>query len=163
MRLCCVGGMPVPNRACAALFGSNVAGANMLRRLLANPAAVQAIVNWPEVAWAEPARLRRHLDRAPLDAERTLVALAETAAADLHRPAEPSGGWWSARGFGSARRWFAPWGWPPARPGRQGHPRRAARLAVLPVGRPPRNASSAHARLTDVAARMLCTEKILDG
>lgn len=40
------------NSGCALLFGSEVLGVNMVRHVIANLAAVNAIVNWPEVAWA---------------------------------------------------------------------------------------------------------------
>jgi len=53
------------NRACSLLFGQQVVGSNFVRDSLANPAAAQAIVNWPEVAWAGLDRLRHHLDRTP--------------------------------------------------------------------------------------------------
>jgi transcriptional regulator with XRE-family HTH domain len=78
------------NRACATLFGGDVVGANMVRHMIANPAAARAIVNWPEVAWAGLTRLRQQLDWAPLDDElRELVTLAETTVAALPRPATP--------------------------------------------------------------------------
>ncbi len=78
------------NRACATLFGGEVVGANMVRHMIANRAAAQAIVNWPEVAWAGLTRLRRQLDQAPLDEElRALVTLAESAVLDLARQATP--------------------------------------------------------------------------
>src|SRR5215510_16089820 len=74
------------NRACATLLGAS-AGGNFVRDFLANPAAAQAIVNWPEVAWAGLDRLRHQLDRAPFDDElHELVALAETAVSDIDRP-----------------------------------------------------------------------------
>ncbi len=54
------------------------------------PGRSQAIVNWPEVAWAGLTRLRRQLDQAPLHEDlRALVSLAETAVLDLPRPATP--------------------------------------------------------------------------
>jgi hypothetical protein len=78
------------NGACAALFGGDVVGANMVRHMIANPAAAQAIANWPEVAWAGLARLRQQLDRAPLDEElRSLVALVEITVVNLPRPVTP--------------------------------------------------------------------------
>jgi transcriptional regulator with XRE-family HTH domain len=78
------------NSACAALFGAGVVGANVVRRVLANPAAAAGIVNWPEVAWAGLARLRQQLDGSPLDEPlRELVALAETAVAGLPQPSGP--------------------------------------------------------------------------
>jgi transcriptional regulator with XRE-family HTH domain len=81
------------NRACSVLFGRQVVGSNFVRDSLANPAAAQAIVNWPEVAWAGLDRLRHHLDRAPFDQElHHLVAVAESVLAGVARPstAEPS-------------------------------------------------------------------------
>ncbi len=78
------------NRASAALFGGEVVGANMVPHMIADRAAAQAIVNWPEVAWAGLTRLRRQLDQAPLHEDlRALVSLAETAVLDLPRPATP--------------------------------------------------------------------------
>jgi transcription regulator MmyB-like protein len=63
------------NDACAAVFGGGVVGVNLVRRMIADPAAGQAIVNWAEVAWAGLARLRQQLGQAPLDEElRALVA-----------------------------------------------------------------------------------------
>jgi len=51
------------------------------------------IVSWTEVAWAGLDRLRLHLSRVPFDDElRTLVALAETALADVPRPAPAESG-----------------------------------------------------------------------
>lgn len=79
------------NSACEHLYGSDLVGANIVRRMLADPAAQQAIVNWPEVAWAGLDRLRRQRDQAPFDEELTgLVELAETALADLPRPDMPA-------------------------------------------------------------------------
>jgi len=81
------------NRASTALFGPHVVGSNFVRDSLTNPAAAQVIVNWPEVAWAGLDRLRLHLSRVPFDDElRTLVALAETALADVPRPAPAESG-----------------------------------------------------------------------
>jgi transcriptional regulator with XRE-family HTH domain len=81
------------NDACAAVFGGDVAGVNLVRRMIADPAAAQAIVNWHEVAWAGLARLRQQLDQAPMDEElRALVALTETIVLDLPRPATPPAG-----------------------------------------------------------------------
>jgi len=77
------------NRSCSLLFGRDLVGVNMVRLLVANPAAA-GVVNWPEVAWAGLGRLRQQFDRAPFDDElRDLVALAETAVAGLARPAKP--------------------------------------------------------------------------
>ena len=48
------------------------------------------MVNWSEVAWAGLGRLRQQLQRTPFDEElRALVALAETAVAELPGPAAP--------------------------------------------------------------------------
>jgi transcriptional regulator with XRE-family HTH domain len=81
------------NRACAALFGPHVVGSNFVRDSLANPAAAQAIVNWPEVAWAGLDRLRHHLVQAPFDDElRALVALAEASLAGVARPSPAESG-----------------------------------------------------------------------
>jgi transcriptional regulator with XRE-family HTH domain len=78
------------NSACTALFGGQVVGVNMVRRMLADPAAAQVIVNWPEVAWAGLARLRRQVQQTPLDeALKALVTLAETAVSDLPPPVTP--------------------------------------------------------------------------
>jgi hypothetical protein len=75
------------NRACQALFGPAVTGSNFVRDSLTDPVAAQAIVNWPEVAWAGLDRLRAHLRRAPFDPElQRLVALAEAALAGVPRP-----------------------------------------------------------------------------
>jgi transcriptional regulator with XRE-family HTH domain len=79
------------NSACTRLYGTDLAGVNLAHRFLTDPVARQAIVNWPDVAWAGLDRLRRQLDSAPFDevlAE--LVARAETALADVPRPAEPA-------------------------------------------------------------------------
>jgi transcriptional regulator with XRE-family HTH domain len=76
------------NPSCSRLFGPQVVGGNFVRDSLANPAAAQAIVNWPEVAWAGLDRLRHHLRRWPFDQElRRLVTLAESALAGVPRPA----------------------------------------------------------------------------
>jgi transcriptional regulator with XRE-family HTH domain len=40
------------NRASLLLFGEDAVGSNIVRRFVAEPAAAQRIVNWPEVAWA---------------------------------------------------------------------------------------------------------------
>jgi transcriptional regulator with XRE-family HTH domain len=75
------------NRACSVLFGPRAVGSNFVRDSLANPAAAQAIVNWPEVAWAGLDRLRHHLARTPFDQElRQLVTLAESVLAGVARP-----------------------------------------------------------------------------
>jgi transcriptional regulator with XRE-family HTH domain len=76
------------NRACAALFGADLVGVNFVRDALTNPATAAMIVNWAEVAWAGLDRLRRHLDRNPLDEElRKLAAEAEDALRAVPRPA----------------------------------------------------------------------------
>jgi transcriptional regulator with XRE-family HTH domain len=81
------------NRPCSVLFGPHVVGSNFVRDSLANPAAAQAVVNWPEVTWAGLDRLRHQLGRTPFDEElRGLVALAETALAGVARPATPESG-----------------------------------------------------------------------
>jgi transcriptional regulator with XRE-family HTH domain len=78
------------NRAAAALFGGGLAGVNLIERYLTDASTRDAIVNWPEVAWAALARLRKQLHRSPLDDDlRALVVLAETAVADLPPPREP--------------------------------------------------------------------------
>lgn len=75
------------NRACAVLFGPDLAGTNMIERYLTDASVRDGIVNWPEVAWAALARLRTQLHRAPLDDRlRALVDLAEAAVTDLPRP-----------------------------------------------------------------------------
>jgi MmyB-like transcription regulator ligand binding domain len=74
------------NPACVRLLGDLVGG-NLVRLLTANQAAAHTIVNWPDVAWAGLARLRRQLDHAPHDVElRALVELAETAVAGVPSP-----------------------------------------------------------------------------
>ena len=76
------------NRACTMLFGGDLTGTNMIERYLTDPAARHAIVNWPDIAWAARARLRKQLRQAPLDEQlRSLVDLAEAAVADLPSPA----------------------------------------------------------------------------
>lgn len=72
-------------------YGGDVVGENMVRRFVSDPAGRQAIVNWPEVAWAGLDRLRRQHDLAPFDENLgELVALAEAALADVSRPDGPS-------------------------------------------------------------------------
>ena len=72
------------NRAASLLFGPGLVGTNMIERYLTDPALREAVVNWPDVAWAALARLRKQLYRAPFDEElRVLVSRAEAAAADL--------------------------------------------------------------------------------
>ena len=76
------------NQACLALFGPQAVGSNFVRDALTNPAMAQAIVNWPETAWAGLDRLRDSARRAPLDQElRSLISLAESALAGTPRPA----------------------------------------------------------------------------
>jgi transcriptional regulator with XRE-family HTH domain len=75
------------NRAAVALFGSALIGSNFVRDALTDPTVAQAIVNWPEVAWAGLDRLRADLDRAPFDGElQQLVRLAESVLAGVPRP-----------------------------------------------------------------------------
>jgi len=79
------------NPACEHLYGTDLVGANIVRRMLGDPAAGQSIVNWPEVAWAGVDRLRHQRDQAPFDQHLIdLVQLAETAVAGLPRPAAPT-------------------------------------------------------------------------
>jgi transcriptional regulator with XRE-family HTH domain len=75
------------NRACPLLFGPDLIGTNLIERYATDAAARDAILNWPEVAWAGLARLRKQLRQTPLDQRLTeLVDLAETAIAGLPRP-----------------------------------------------------------------------------
>ncbi|MGW5237886.1 MmyB family transcriptional regulator [Monashia sp. NPDC004114] len=75
------------NRACSPLFGDGLVSADMVEFYLDNPASRDAIVNWPEVAYAALARLRRQRDRAPLDERlQDQVDLAESAVAGLPKP-----------------------------------------------------------------------------
>ncbi|ROO52018.1 Xre family transcriptional regulator [Micromonospora sp. Llam0] len=79
------------NRACHALFGADIVGADLTRRFLADPAARHTIANWPEVAWAGLDRLRHQLDRTPFDQRlRRLVERAETTLSGVPRPHRPS-------------------------------------------------------------------------
>jgi transcriptional regulator with XRE-family HTH domain len=81
------------NRACAALFGPQVAGSSFVRDALADPATAQTIVNWPEVAWAGLDRLRQDARRSPFDTElRSLISLAEAALEGVRRPPPAEGG-----------------------------------------------------------------------
>jgi len=75
------------NDAAAALYGEHLVGTSIVDRYLTDPAAAQAIVNWPEVAWAGLDRLRHHAARAPAD-ERlcALVVRAEQALVGVPRP-----------------------------------------------------------------------------
>lgn len=78
------------NAACTRLYGAELVGANIVRRYLGDPAALESIVNWADIAWASVDRLREQQDRAPFDEElRELAALAETALAALPRPDAP--------------------------------------------------------------------------
>jgi transcriptional regulator with XRE-family HTH domain len=75
------------NRPCQALFGPTIIDSNFVRDALTNPAHAEAIVNWPEVAWAGVDRLRHHQRRYPFDPELAqLVAVAEAALAGVPRP-----------------------------------------------------------------------------
>jgi hypothetical protein len=76
------------NRACSVLFGRQVVGSKFLRDSLANPAAAQAIVNWPRshgqdwtgsatTSTARPSTRRVH----------HLLTLAGSALADVARQA----------------------------------------------------------------------------
>lgn len=81
------------NRACAALFGPQVAGSNFVRDALADLATAQAMVNWPEVAWAGLDRLRQDARRSPSDPElRCLISVAEAALDGVSRPSPAEGG-----------------------------------------------------------------------
>jgi transcriptional regulator with XRE-family HTH domain len=80
------------NRASTALFGTDLVGVNFVRDALTNPGTAEMIANWAEVAWAGLDRLRRHLDRNPLDEQlRKLVADAEEALHHVPRPATATG------------------------------------------------------------------------
>jgi transcriptional regulator with XRE-family HTH domain len=80
------------NAAALGLFGSDLVGANVVHHYLTSPAAREAIVNWPEVAWAGLARLRQQANLAPFDDDlRALVAQAERALAGLPPPATEAG------------------------------------------------------------------------
>ncbi|TMR09469.1 hypothetical protein ETD86_43495 [Nonomuraea turkmeniaca] len=60
---------------------------NLLERYLTDPYLRQAVVNWPEVAWAAVSRLRRQLRQAPFDERlRALVNRAEDAVCGLPPP-----------------------------------------------------------------------------
>jgi transcriptional regulator with XRE-family HTH domain len=79
------------NTACAALFGDGLVGCNLAHHYFADPAAAQAMVNWPHVAHAGLDRLRHQLTQHPFDPTlRELVALAEAATAGLPRPPLPA-------------------------------------------------------------------------
>ena len=76
------------NAPCRALFGSSVVGSNFVTDALTDPAHADAIVNWPEVAWAGLDRLRGHQRRCPFDPQLAqLVAAAEVALVGVPRPA----------------------------------------------------------------------------
>jgi MmyB-like transcription regulator ligand binding domain len=79
------------NAACAALFGDGLVGCNLAHRYFADPAAAQAMVNWPHVAYAGLDRLRHQLTQHPFDPTlHELVTLAEAATARLARPPLPA-------------------------------------------------------------------------
>jgi hypothetical protein len=79
------------NTACVALFGDGLVGCNLAHHYFADPAAAQAMVNWPHVAHAGLDRLRHQLTQHPFDPTlRELVALAEAATAGLPRPPLPA-------------------------------------------------------------------------
>ncbi|HZA82954.1 MAG TPA: helix-turn-helix transcriptional regulator [Actinomycetes bacterium] len=79
------------NAACAALLGDGLVGCNLAHRYFADPAAAQAMVNWPHVAYAGLDRLRHQLTQHPFDPTlRELVALAEAATAGLACPPLPA-------------------------------------------------------------------------
>jgi transcriptional regulator with XRE-family HTH domain len=85
------GTVVLANRTSQRLFGADLIGTNLIRRFLADPAAAQAIANWPEVAWAGLDRLRGQLDRAPFDDQLAeLVELARAALAGVPRPSQPT-------------------------------------------------------------------------
>jgi hypothetical protein len=66
------------NGACQRLYGRDLTAANMIRLYLAEPGIRDAIVNWPQVARAALARLRKQLRRTPFDDElQALITLAE--------------------------------------------------------------------------------------
>lgn len=78
------------NPASTRLYGRDLVGVNIIRMFLADPGARDAIVNWPQVAWAGLTRLRHQRDQMPFDhtlAE--LVGLVETAVASVYRPDGP--------------------------------------------------------------------------
>jgi len=80
------------NPATHRLYGHDPVGSNLVRTFLTDPAAQNAVVNWPQVAWAGLDRLRHQRDQTPFDT--TLSALvqgAETALAGVPRPTEPTG------------------------------------------------------------------------
>jgi hypothetical protein len=75
------------NAASQRLYGRDLVGANLVRMVLTTPAARQIIVNWPQVAWAGPGRLRQQRDQAPFDETLNgLVRLAEAALDGVPRP-----------------------------------------------------------------------------
>lgn len=81
------------NQACTALFGPRLVGSNFVRDALADPAAAQTIINWPEVAWAGLDRLRQDAQRSPFDPElRSLICVAEAALDGVSRPPPAEGG-----------------------------------------------------------------------
>ncbi len=79
------------NPASHRLYGQDLVGVNIIRRFVADPAARQVIVNWPQVAWAGLHRLRQQSDQTPFDETLTeLVRLVEAALHDVPRPDAPS-------------------------------------------------------------------------
>ena len=60
------------NRGCTRLFGDGLVGTNLVHRYFGDPRAADAIVNWPEVAWAGVNRLREQLE---LSCARTSVSV----------------------------------------------------------------------------------------
>ncbi|RVW05675.1 helix-turn-helix domain-containing protein [Rhodococcus xishaensis] len=81
------------NRASATFFGDALVGSNLAHRYFADPAAAEAIVNWPQVAWAGMDRLRHQLALRPFDDKlRELAMLAEQATVGLPRPSPPTEG-----------------------------------------------------------------------
>ena len=58
-----------------------------MRRYFGDRSAVEAIVNWPDVAWAGVSRLRDQVEASPFDDElRALLALAEAAVGVVDPP-----------------------------------------------------------------------------
>jgi transcriptional regulator with XRE-family HTH domain len=79
------------NAACTRLYGSDIVGANLIRRFLTDPAARQAVVNWADVARASLHRLQHQLDRAPSDETLAeLIRQTDATLAGLAPPSEPS-------------------------------------------------------------------------
>lgn len=79
------------NPASHRLYGRNPEGSNIIRMYVSDPAARNAVVNWPHVAWAGLDRLRHQRDQTPFDDTLTdLVGLAEAALDGVPRPTEPT-------------------------------------------------------------------------